>query len=205
MKRKWISVVLLMLLLGGCGKDAPAPGGDVILLAHYDRANNYLSPVVEAVAAVEGRSAETDASGVQRVRLDLPEKTVTLVDYQSHDQIMTRLSDSSTPPVAAVLVVMGTHGMMQDQHEQLRQARAAGVPVVTVLQSQTHMIDDLELLDLVEMEVESALEQAGYPGDLPVDRASAVRAVEGDQAARNDISRFIATLRQRLLTIAPQG
>src|SRR5690606_36147426 len=130
---------------------------------------------------------------------------VTLVDYQSHDQIMTRLSDSSTPPVAAVLVVMGTHGMMQDQHEQLRRARAAGVAVVTVLQSQTHMIDDLELLDRVEMEVESALEQAGYPGDLPVDRASAVRAVEGDQAARNDISRFIATLRQRLLTLAPQG
>lgn len=197
--------MLAMLLLGGCGKKTTEPGGEIILLAHYDRANSYVTPLVEAVAAIEGHSATTDAAGVQRVHFNLPDKTVTLVDYQSHEQIMTRLSDSSAPPVAAVLVVMGTHGMMQDQHEQLRQARTAGIPVVTVLQSQVHMIDDQELFDLVEMEVEEALTQAGYPGDLPVDRASAVRAVEGDQAARNDISRFVATLRQRLLTMQAKG
>ena len=200
MKRNWFSVVLLLLLLSGCGKDAPAPDGDVILLAHYDRANSYVTPVVEAIAAVEGHSAETDASGAQRVTLTLPDKAVTIVDYQSHEQIMARLSDGDAPPVAAVLVVMGSHGVMQDQHEQLRQAQAAGIPVVTVLQSQIHLIDDQELLDLVEVETEDALTQAGYPAGLPVDRASAVKAVEGDAAARNDIAQFIATLRRQLQT-----
>lgn len=196
-----LSLCATLVLIAGCGRAPAEPSGDIIVLEHGNQTDSYTTPVVEAVAAVEGLTVETDASGVQRVALTLPDRTLTLTEYQSHEQIMQRLQATADQPVAAVLVIMGTHGMMPDQLEQLDQAHAAGVPVVTVLQSQIHLIDDLELLDLEEMEVAEALTRAGYPGNLPVDRASAVKAVAGDAAARVDISKFLTTLRRQLASV----
>jgi len=195
-----LPLLIALILVAGCGSEPEAPGGDIIVLAHHSTADSYVTPLVEAVAMVEEQSAETDASGAQRVALKLPQKTLTLVDYQSHEHIMHRLRDGSKRPVAAVLVVMGAHGVMPDQHEQLQQAQAAGIPVVAVLHSQVHLVDDMELLDLEEMEAEEALVQAGFPAGVPVRRASAVKALEGDAAARDAIAQFIATLRQQLQT-----
>jgi hypothetical protein len=192
-------LLIVLVFFAGCGGNEPgAPGGEVIVLAHDGAANGYVTPLVEAVAVVEGQSAETDASGGQRVALKLPGRTLSLVDYQSHEQIMQRLQADGERPMAAILVMMGTHGIMPDQEEQLQQAHNAGVPVVAVLQSQIHLIDDLELLDLEELEAEEALTRAGYPAGTPLRRASAVKAGEGDAAARNDIAQFVATLRQQL-------
>lgn len=202
MKPRTICSLMLIAMLagGGCGSEADEPMGEVIVLAHYDRANSYVTPFVEAVAAVEGKNAETDAGGVQRVALDVSGKMLTLADYQSHEQVMQRLQDDAARPVAAILIMMGTHGIMPDQEEQLQQAHKAGVPVVAVLQSQIHLIDDMELLDLEELEAEEALTQAGYPAGTPLRRASAVKAVEGEAAANNDVAQFLAMLRQQLQT-----
>ena len=50
------------------------------------------------------------------------------------------------------------------------------------------MMDDEELLDLVELEVRDLLSQYGLPGDdVPVVRVSALKALEEDPAAMNQV------------------
>jgi elongation factor Tu len=45
-------------------------------------------------------------------------------------------------------------------------------------------VDDEELLDLVELEVRDLLTEYEFPGDdIPVVRGSALKALEGDEAA----------------------
>jgi elongation factor Tu len=50
------------------------------------------------------------------------------------------------------------------------------------------MVADAELLDLVEMEIRELLTKYGYPGDkTPIVRGSALKALQGDEKAQEDI------------------
>ena len=57
------------------------------------------------------------------------------------------------------------------------------------------MVDDEELLDLVELEVRELLSSYDFPGDdLPVVRGSALKALEGDEAAAKGIDELMAAV-----------
>ena len=50
------------------------------------------------------------------------------------------------------------------------------------------MVDDEELLDLVELEVRELLTEYEFPGDdVPVVKVSALKALEGDQVAADQV------------------
>ena len=54
------------------------------------------------------------------------------------------------------------------------------------------MVDDEELLELVEMEVRELLTEYGFPGDeIPVIKGSALKALEGDAKAEEQILELI--------------
>lgn len=199
LQRKTTGLILALfavVVLAGCGADTAEPAGEVILLSYYE--GKWVSPVPEAVARVEGSTVENGPDGSTHTRLTVGRRQVDLVEYGSHDKIVRRLEDTARPPLAAVMVVMGTHGVMPKQHEQLTRAKAAGVPVVAVLLSQVHMVDDQELLDLIEdPEIKGALEQAGYTS-VPVVRGSAVKAVEGDAEGMASIQELVATVREHV-------
>jgi elongation factor Tu len=63
-------------------------------------------------------------------------------------------------------------------------ARQVGVPSIVVALNKVDAVDDEELLDLVELEVRELLTEYEFPGDdVPVVRVSALKALDGDPGA----------------------
>jgi elongation factor Tu len=88
----------------------------------------------------------------------------------------------------AILVVSAPDGPMPQTREHILLARQVGVPYIVVALNKVDMMDDEELLDLVELEVRDLLTQYGFPGDdVPVVRVSALKALEEDAGAMNQI------------------
>jgi elongation factor Tu len=74
-------------------------------------------------------------------------------------------------------------------------ARQVGVPSIVVFLNKVDMVDDEELLDLVELEVRDLLTEYEFPGDdVPVVRGSALKALEGDEAASDQVMELMAAV-----------
>jgi elongation factor Tu len=79
-------------------------------------------------------------------------------------------------------------GPMPQTREHVLLARQVGVPYIVVALNKVDMVDDEELLELVELEVRELLTQYEFPGDdTPIIRLSALKALEGDQAAEAQV------------------
>jgi elongation factor Tu len=88
----------------------------------------------------------------------------------------------------AILVVSAADGPMPQTREHILLARQVGVPAIVVALNKCDMVDDPELLDLVELEVRELLSSYEFPGDdIPVCRVSALKAMEGDGEAQEQI------------------
>jgi elongation factor Tu len=84
----------------------------------------------------------------------------------------------------AILVVAATDGPMPQTREHVLLARQVGVPSIVVALNKVDQVDDEELLELVELEVRELLNEYEFPGDdTPIVRVSALKALEGDEAA----------------------
>jgi elongation factor Tu len=69
------------------------------------------------------------------------------------------------------------------------------VPYIVVFLNKVDMVDDPELLELVEVEVRELLSNYDFPGDdVPVIKGSALKALEGDEDAKNTIMELTAAL-----------
>src|SRR6266516_4762568 len=95
----------------------------------------------------------------------------------------------------AILVVSAADGPMPQTREHVLLARQVGVPSIVVALNKIDMVDDPELLDLVELEVRELLTEYEFPGDdTPVIRVSALKALEGDAAAAEQILELMAAV-----------
>jgi elongation factor Tu len=95
----------------------------------------------------------------------------------------------------AILVVSAADGPMPQTREHVLLARQVGVPKIVVFLNKVDMVDDDELLDLVELEVRDLLSEYEFPGDdVPVVRGSALKALEGDEAAGDQIIELMAAV-----------
>jgi elongation factor Tu len=84
----------------------------------------------------------------------------------------------------AILVVAATDGPMPQTREHVLLARQVGVPSIVVALNKVDQVEDEELLELVELEVRELLNEYEFPGDdTPIVRVSALKALEGDEAA----------------------
>jgi len=74
-------------------------------------------------------------------------------------------------------------------------ARQVGVPYILVALNKVDMVDDEELVELVELEVRELLTQYEFPGDdTPIIRVSALKALEGDEAAEQQVLALMAAV-----------
>jgi elongation factor Tu len=74
-------------------------------------------------------------------------------------------------------------------------ARQVGVPAIVVALNKVDMVDDEELLDLVELEVRELLTEYEFPGDdVPVIKVSALKALEGDGDAAEQVKELMAAV-----------
>ena len=117
------------------------------------------------------------------------------VDCPGHADYIKNMITGAAQMDGAILVVAATDGPMPQTREHILLARQVGVPSLVVFLNKVDMVDDEELLDLVELEVRELLSSYEFPGDdLPVVRGSALKALEGDEAAAKEIDALMAAV-----------
>jgi elongation factor Tu len=110
------------------------------------------------------------------------------VDMPGHADYVKNMITGAAQVDGAILVVSAADGPMPQTREHVLLARQVGVPFIVVFLNKVDMVDDPELLDLVELEVRELLTEYEYPGDeVPVVRGSALKALEGDAEAGDQI------------------
>ncbi len=110
------------------------------------------------------------------------------VDMPGHADYVKNMITGAAQVDGAILVVAATDGPMPQTREHVLLARQVGVPYIVVALNKADMVDDEELLELVEMEVRELLTSYGFPGDdTPIVRVSALKALEGDEAAGDQV------------------
>jgi elongation factor Tu len=95
----------------------------------------------------------------------------------------------------AILVVSAADGPMPQTREHVLLARQVGVPSIVVALNKVDAVDDEELLDLVELEVRELLSEYEFPGDdVPVVRVSALKALDGDADAADQVRELMGAV-----------
>jgi elongation factor Tu len=110
------------------------------------------------------------------------------IDAPGHADYIKNMITGAAQMDGAILVVAATDGPMPQTREHILLANQVSVPKIVVALNKVDMVDDEELLDLVEMEVRELLTKYGFNGDeTPVVRVSALKALEGDSAAQDQV------------------
>ncbi len=110
------------------------------------------------------------------------------VDMPGHADYVKNMITGAAQVDGAILVVSAADGPMPQTREHVLLARQVGVPKIVVFLNKVDMVDDEELLDLVELEVRDLLSEYEFPGDdVPVVRGSALKALDGDEAAGDQV------------------
>ena len=110
------------------------------------------------------------------------------VDCPGHADYVKNMITGAAQMDGAVLVVSAPDGPMPQTREHILLARQVGVPYIVVALNKVDMLDDEELLELVELEIRELLSEYGFPGDdIPVIKVSALKAIEGDAEAAEQV------------------
>jgi elongation factor Tu len=117
------------------------------------------------------------------------------IDAPGHADYIKNMITGAAQMDGAILVVAATDGPMPQTREHILLAKQVNVPNIVVALNKVDMVDDPELLDLVEMEVRELLTKYGFDGDnTPVLRVSALKALEGDAAAQDQVMELMNTV-----------
>src|ERR687883_889571 len=117
------------------------------------------------------------------------------VDMPGHADYIKNMITGAAQIDGAILVVSATDGPMPQTREHVLLARQVGVPTIVVALNKVDAVDDEELLELVEMEVRELLSEYEFPGDdTPVVRVSALKALEGDEAAAEQVMELMSAV-----------
>ncbi len=115
------------------------------------------------------------------------------VDCPGHADYIKNMITGAAQMDGAVLVVSAADGPMPQTREHILLARQVGVPSIVVFLNKADLLDDEELLELVELEVRELLSSYDFPGDdIPVVAGSALKAMEGDEAAAKQVLELMA-------------
>jgi elongation factor Tu len=110
------------------------------------------------------------------------------VDMPGHADYIKNMITGAAQVDGAILVVSAADGPMPQTREHVLLARQVNVPYIVVALNKVDMVDDPELLDLVELEVRELLSEYEFPGDdVPVVRVSALKALDGDAEAGEQV------------------
>ena len=134
---------------------------------------------------------------VSHVEYETPNRHYAHVDMPGHADYIKNMITGAAQVDGAILVVSAADGPMPQTREHVLLARQVGVPKIVVALNKCDMVDDEELLELVEMEVRELLDEYEFPGDdTPVVRVSALKALEGDSDAADQVAELQTALGQ---------
>ena len=125
---------------------------------------------------------------IAHVEYETDERHYAHVDCPGHADYIKNMITGAAQMDGTILVVAATDGPMPQTREHVLLARQVGVPAIVVALNKVDMVDDEEILELVELEVRELLNEYEFPGDdIPVVRVSALKALEGDEAAAEQV------------------
>ena len=172
-------------------------------IGHVDHGKTSLTAAITKVLAEAGKAKfkaydEIDAAPEEKARgitintahveYETENRHYSHVDCPGHADYIKNMITGAAQMDGAILVVSAADGPMPQTREHILLARQVGVPYIVVWLNKCDMVDDPELLDLVEMEVRELLAKYNFPGDdIPFIRGSAVKVLEGDAKAKEQI------------------
>jgi len=129
---------------------------------------------------------------ISHIEYESEERHYAHVDMPGHADYIKNMITGAAQVDGAILVVAATDGPMPQTREHVLLARQVGVPYIVCALNKADMVDDEELLELVELEVRELLNEYEFPGDdAPVIQVSALKALEGDEAAQERVMELI--------------
>ena len=179
------------------------PHVNVGTIGHVDHGKTTLTAAITKVLAAKGmaefvafdqidKAPEERERGITIATAHVEYQTKTRhyahVDCPGHADYIKNMITGAAQMDGAILLVSAADGPMPQTREHVLLARQVGVPAIVVALNKVDMVDDEELLELVELEVRELLSSYEFPGDdIPVMPVSALKALEGDSAAQDQV------------------
>jgi elongation factor Tu len=179
------------------------PHVNIGTIGHVDHGKTTLTAAITTVMAKEyggvaKQFADIDNAPEERergitiatahVEYETPARHYAHVDCPGHADYVKNMVTGAAQMDGAILVVAATDGPMPQTREHILLARQVGVPQIVVFMNKTDLVDDEELIELVELEVRELLSSYEFDGDdIPVIQGSALKALDGDEAAQQQI------------------
>ncbi len=179
------------------------PHVNVGTIGHIDHGKTTLTAALTKVLAEKGMAEETKFDEIDKapeerergitiatahVEYSTDKRHYAHVDCPGHHDYIKNMITGAAQMDGAILVVSAADGPMPQTREHVLLARQVNVPYIVVFLNKVDMVDDPELLELVEVEVRELLSNYDFPGDdVPVIKGSALKALEGDEEAKNTI------------------
>ncbi len=158
----------------------------------HDRNPNVAFTAFDQIDRAPEERARGITISIAHVEYETEKRHYAHVDMPGHADYIKNMITGAAQVDGAILVVSAADGPMPQTREHVLLARQVGVPSIVVALNKSDMVDDEELLDLVELEVRELLNEYEFPGDdTPIVRVSALKALEGDQAAAEQIIKLM--------------
>jgi elongation factor Tu len=183
--------------------DRDKPHVNVGTIGHVDHGKTTLTAAITKTLADKGgtevksfeeidNAPEEKERGItiatSHVEYETDNRHYAHVDCPGHADYVKNMITGAAQMDGAILVVSAPDGPMPQTREHILLARQVNVPYVVVYLNKTDMVDDEELLELVEEEVKDLLNEYEFPGDeVPIIKGSALKALEGDEEAKQSI------------------
>ena len=183
------------------------PHVNIGTMGHIDHGKTTLTAAISATLATMGlaevtafdqidKAPEEKARGITisiaHIEYESEKRHYAHVDMPGHADYIKNMITGAAQVDGAILVVAATDGPMPQTREHVLLARQVGVPYIVVALNKADMVEDEELLELVEIEVRDLLSSYEFPGDTaPVVRVSALKALQGDAGAQEQIMNLI--------------
>jgi len=183
------------------------PHVNIGTMGHIDHGKTTLTAAISTTLAAKGlatatpfdqidKAPEEKARGITisiaHIEYESEKRHYAHVDMPGHADYIKNMITGAAQVDGAILVVAATDGPMPQTREHVLLARQVGVPYIVVALNKADMVDDAELLDLVEMEVRELLTSYEFPGETaPVVRVSALKALQGDADAQEQVMNLI--------------
>jgi len=186
------------------------PHVNVGTIGHVDHGKTTLTAAITQTLSEKGFAekrdyADIDAAPEERergitistahVEYESDKRHYAHVDCPGHADYVKNMITGAAQMDGAILVCSAADGPMPQTREHILLARQVGVPAIVVFLNKVDQVDDEELLELVEMEIRELLSQYEFPGDdIPIVKGSALKALEGDAAQKENIMKLIAAV-----------
>src|SRR5687767_2517624 len=190
--------------------DRSKPHVNIGTIGHVDHGKTSLTAAITKVLAKTGGATFLAYDQIDKAPEERPRGTTIAtshVEYQTknrhyahvdcpgHADYVKNMITGAAQMDGAILVVSAADGPMPQTREHILLARQVNVPYVVVFLNKVDMVDDEEIIELVEEEVKDLLNEYDFPGDeTPIIRGSALKALEGDEEAKNAILELASTL-----------